>query len=328
MESIVISNTPHVRAKSSTRRIMIDVAVALIPAAIMGVVYFGLYALLLIVLSVVAAVLSEVCYLLIRGEKFRDILRRFDFTSVVTGLLLGLNIPPTAPVYIPILGAVFAIVVVKMLFGGTGKNFVNPAIAARVFLLISFSGAMTTYVSPAISALIGDSSSVSTGATVLGSVLQGEYTLSPLDLFLGTGVATGALGETCKAALIVGYIYLVVRKVIDFKYPLIYIGVTGITSVILLGSFEAFLPSILSGGLILGAIFMATDYVTSPNTTLGNIIYFAALGLLTALLRYATKNEVVSYCILLMNFVVPIIDRFVVPKHFGYEKPVKEKKNG
>ncbi len=325
MQKLIISNTPHIKSKSSTKRIMIDVLIALVPATVMGVVYFGLYALLLVALSILSCIASEVIYLLIRGEKFKDILNKFDFTSAVTGLLLGLNLPANCPWYIPLLGGVFAVIVVKMLFGGTGKNFVNPAIAARVFLLISFAEAMTTWAVPSVGAI--KTSTVATGATALGSVIKGERVISNLDLFLGTGVSSGALGETCKIALIVGYVYLLIRKVVDYK-PLIYIGVTGLMTVVLQGSFSAFLPSVLSGGLMLGAIFMATDYVTTPNTTVGNIVYFVALGLLTALLRHLKGTEVVSYCILLMNFFVPLIDRFIVPKPFGYQKPKKEAKNG
>lgn len=325
MQKLIISNTPHIKSKSSTKRIMIDVLIALVPATVMGVVYFGLYALLLVALSILSCIASEVIYLLIRGEKFKDILNKFDFTSAVTGLLLGLNLPANCPWYIPLLGGVFAVIVVKMLFGGTGKNFVNPAIAARVFLLISFAEAMTTWAVPSVGAI--KTSTVATGATALGSVIKGERVISNLDLFLGTGVSSGALGETCKIALIVGYVYLLIRNVVDYK-PLIYIGVTGLMTVVLQGSFSAFLPSVLSGGLMLGAIFMATDYVTTPNTTVGNIVYFVALGLLTALLRHLKGTEVVSYCILLMNFFVPLIDRFIVPKPFGYQKPKKEAKNG
>lgn len=325
MSKLIISPTPHIKANGTTKRIMIDVLIALLPATVVGTVFFGWYAFLLIALSVLSAVLSEVVFLLVRGENFSDIIKKFDFTSMVTGLLLGLNLPPSCPAYVPVLGSVFAVVVVKMLFGGTGKNFVNPAIAGRVFLLISFAEVMTTWSVPSVGAL--KPSSVATGATVLGSVIKGEYPVSNLDLFLGTGIPTGAIGETCKLALIAGYVYLLLRRVVDYK-PLIYIGVTGLTAVILCGSFSAFLPSVLSGGLILGAIFMATDYVTTPDTTLGNIIYFALLGIVTAVLRHLKGTEVVSYCILLMNFFVPIIDRLVIPKPFGYQKAKKEVDNG
>lgn len=325
MEKLIISNTPHVKSSASTKRIMLDVMIALMPAVIVSVVYFGAFTMLNYLLCLASCFLSEVVYLLIRGEKFKDVLEKFDLSSLVTGLILGLNLPAGAAWYLPIFGGAFAIVVVKMLFGGTGKNFVNPAVAARVFLLISFAEEMTIVSIPKVGAI--NATSVTNGATVLGSILKGEYPISDLDLFLGTGVSSSAIGETCKLALIVGYVYLALRKVIDFKYPLIYVGVTGLTSVILGGSFSAFLPSILSGGLILGAVFMATDYVTTPNTTLGNIVYFAALGILTAVLRYLKGTEVVSYCILLMNFFVPLIDRFIVPKPFGFNKSVKEVKD-
>ncbi len=327
MEKLIISNTPHVRAASSTKRIMIDVLIALAPTSVMGIVYFGWRAAVIIVLSTLSAFLSEVVFRLIRKDGFKTILKEFDFTSLVTGLLLALNLGSQVKWYVPILGSVFAIIVVKMLFGGTGKNFVNPAIAGRVFLLISFAASMASgWLAPSISAI--KPISVDAGATVLGGVLKGNFGASNLDLFLGTGIS-GSLGETCKAALILGGIYLCIRRVIDFKYPLIYIVVTGLTACLFAKDINAFLPSILSGGLILGAIFMATDYVTTPNTTLGNIIYFVALGLLTAVLRHLKGNEVISYCILLMNFFVPLIDRYIIPKPFGYKKQKEsEAKNG
>lgn len=325
MEKFVISNTPHVKASTSTKRIMIDVLIALTPALVASIVFFGARSILLNALSLASAFLAEVLYLIIRGEKFKEIIKKFDFTSLVTGLLIGLNLPITAPWYAPVFGGAFAIVVVKMLFGGTGKNFVNPAVAARVFLIISFAGAMTEISTPKIASI--NPLGAETYATSLSYVLKGTYPVSNLDLLLGTGVSSSAIGETCKVALIVGYLYLAIRQVIDFKYPLIYVGVCGLTACLIQGSFQAFLPSILSGGLILGAIFMATDYVTTPNTTLGNVIYFVALGVVTAVLRYLKGTEVVSYCILLMNFFVPLIDRYVVPKPFGAQKTAKEAKD-
>lgn len=325
MEKFVISNTPHVKASASTKRIMIDVLIALTPALVASIVFFGARSILLNALSLASAFLAEVLYLIIRGEKFKEIIKKFDFTSLVTGLLIGLNLPITAPWYAPVFGGAFAIVVVKMLFGGTGKNFVNPAVAARVFLIISFAGAMTEISTPKIASI--NPLGAETYATSLSYVLKGTYPVSNLDLLLGTGVSSSAIGETCKVALIVGYLYLAIRQVIDFKYPLIYVGVCGLTACLIQGSFQAFLPSILSGGLILGAIFMATDYVTTPNTTLGNVIYFVALGVVTAVLRYLKGTEVVSYCILLMNFFVPLIDRYVVPKPFGAQKTAKEAKD-
>lgn len=320
----VYSSSPHVKAPRTTKNIMIHVCIALLPAVVMGIVLFGYLAALIIGLALISAVASEFIYLLIVGKTFKQILKEFDFTSCVTGLLVGLSIGVNYPWYSPILGSVFAIVVVKMLFGGTGKNLVNPAVTGRIFIFMSFQAVVGAWVIPSIAPISG--TSVTTGATVLESITKGTLpNLSNLDLLLGTGVL-GCIGETCKVALIIGGIYLAVTGIINIGYPIIYIAVTGLFSVALNGfHFEMFLPSILSGGLIFGAIFMATDYTTTPNTTLGNVIYFIALGLVTAGLRMATKMEVVSFAILLMNLFVPLIDKFVVPKPFGYKKQQKEK---
>lgn len=311
MEKLLISNTPHVRAAVTTRKIMLDVIIALCPAAIFGIVAFGLNAFLIILLSIFSCVASEVCYRLIKKENFKDIFKTMDFTSIVTGLILAMNLGSQVPLYVPIFGGMFAIIVVKMLFGGTGKNFVNPAIAGRVFLLISFGSVMGSgWLNPNIGAI---------------NAVGANGVPSNLDLFLGTGVA-GCLGETSKLCLLLGGIYLCIKRVIDWKYPLIYIVVTGLTLSIYKWNFSLFLPSILSGGLFLGAIFMATDYVTTPNTTIGNIVYFTLLGIMTGIFRCVSGGEVVSYCILFMNLLVPLIDRFIVPKPFGYTKPEKKKK--
>lgn len=323
-ELLVYSPSPHIKNPRTTKQIMIDVCIALLPAAIMGIVYFGLKALLLIVLSVVSAVLSEGVYLLCCGKTVKQIIKQFDFTSCVTGLLLGLTVGTNYPWYSVVLGAIFSIVVVKMLFGGTGKNLVNPAITGRIFIFMSFQTVVGKWLLPNISSL--SNGSVETGATIIESLMNGNaVNLSNLDLLLGTGLP-GCIGETCKIALIVGGIYLVIKKVINPLYPVIYVGVTGLFAVALKGfDFSFFLPSILSGGLIIGAIFMATDYTTTPNTKLGNIIYFIALGLVTAGLREATKMEVTSFAILLLNLIVPLIDKFIINKPFGYQKPVKAK---
>lgn len=322
------SSSPHVKSKKTTKWIMANVCIALIPAIVMGIVYFGLNAFLLTLISVASALLSEFVYLLILKNKPIDIIRQFDFTSMVTGILIALTLGSQTPLYVPVFANAFAIIVVKMLFGGTGKNLVNPAIAGRVFAFISFTALVTGgFVAPSIASLSGGVSlNPTTGATTLTDILSGNAsTLSNIDLLLGTGLA-GCIGETCKVALLIGFIYLSVLKIIDFKYPLIYIAVTGLFAVCLNGfNFNAFLPSILSGGLILGACFMATDYTTSPNTTLGNIIYFVMLGLLTAGLRQATGIEVVSFVILLMNLIVPLIDKFIITKPFGF---VRQKKGG
>lgn len=321
------SSSPHIKRPKTTKSIMIDVCIALLPACVMGIVYFGLMAGLILVVSVVSAVASELIFLLIAG-KYKQI-KQFDFTSCVTGLLVGMVMGVQTPLYVPALASVFAIVVVKMLFGGTGKNLVNPAVTGRIFAFISFTTVMASgWAEPYIGAIFGGSSiNPETGATIFTDSFSATATtnLSNLDLFLGTGLV-GCIGETCKVALLVGFVYLCARGVINWLYPIIYVAVTGLFTVCLCGfDFNVFLPSILSGGLILGAVFMATDYTTSPNTFLGNLIYFICLGLLTAGLRMATKMETVSFAILLMNLVVPLIDKFIYPKPFGYKKvkPVK-----
>ena len=309
--TLTYSASPHVKKPTGTRAIMIDVCIALLPACIMGVVYFGLTALLILAISVLSAVLSEYVYLLIVGKKTKEIIEQFDFTSCVTGLLIGMCIGVNYPLYTPIFGSAFAIIVVKMIFGGTGKNLVNPAVTGRIFIFISFQSVVGKWILPG---------GATTGATVLPSILGGTFKLSNWDLFLGLGVA-GCIGETCKLALILGGIYLAIRGVINIGYPAIYVGVTGLLSVMFNGfDFAYFLPTILSGGLMLGAIFMATDYTTTPNTTLGNVIYFILLGLVTAILRMATNMEVVSFAILLMNLFVPLIDKFVITRPFGFKK--------
>lgn len=330
------SSSPHVKAKRTTRQIMVRVCIALIPALIMGIIYFGYMAAVLVALSTLSAIASEFIYLLITKNDFKSILKQFDFTSCITGMLIGLSIGVQTPVYVPIFASVFAIIVVKMLFGGTGKNLVNPAVTGRIFAFISFTAVMTGgWVAPAIGSLVGASSiNPSTGATIITNMFDAENggmpMVSNLDLLLGTGVA-GCIGETCKVALILGGIYLAIDGIINILYPMIYVGVAGLFAVALGGfDFALFLPSILSGGLMFGAIFMATDYTTSPNTMLGNVIYFVLLGLITTGLRVATGIETVSFAILLMNLFVPLIDKFVLHKPFGYvkTKKVKENKNG
>lgn len=326
---LTFSSSPHVKSPRTTKGIMISVCIALLPACVMGVVYFGLNAFLLLAISLISAVASEVVYLLICKKPFKQIMKDFDFTSCVTGLLIALSIGSQTPLYVPVLANAFAIVVVKMIFGGTGKNLVNPAVTGRIFAFMSFTSVMASgWDLPSIASLkSGVSIDPTTGATVLTNIFSNGTlpSLSTLDLLLGTGLA-GCIGETCKIALLVGAIYLAVIGVINIGYPIIYVAVTGLFTVCLNGfDFNYFLPSILSGGLILGAFFMATDYTTTPNTTLGNVLYFTLLGLVTAGLRQATGIEVVSFVILLMNLFVPLIDKFVINKPFGYLKQKKSK---
>ena len=320
--TLTYSPSPHVKKPTSTRAIMIDVCIALLPACVMGVIYFGINAFLLLLISVASAILSEYVYLLIVGKTTREIIREFDFTSCVTGLLIGMSIGVNYPLYTPIFGSAFAIIVVKMLFGGTGKNLVNPAVTGRIFIFISFQTVVGSWILPSSGAIT--SATILPGTPEMPGLLGGVLpSLSNLDLLLGVGVA-GCIGETCKLALIIGGIYLAIRGVINIIYPIIYVAVAGLFAVLLNNfDFAFFLPSILSGGLMLGAIFMATDYTTTPNTTKGNIIYFVCLGLLTTGLRFATQMETVSFAILLMNLFVPLIDKFVINRPFGYKKKVK-----
>lgn len=328
--NVFISDTPHIRRKRTTKTIMLDVLIALIPATVAGLVYFGFRAAVTLVIAIVSSLFTEVVWRLVKKENIKTIFKSFDFTSAVTGLLLGLSLPAFEYKYwyIPMLCGIFAVGVVKMLFGGTGKNIVNPAIAGRVFGFIAFSSAMVSgWMTPifgkiASSTIVSGSTSstVISGATPLTSLLfsstVSDIGISNLDLFLGTGVM-GCIGETCKLALIVGGIYLVIRKVIKWQWPIIYVVVTGLVSVAMAGSFDYFLPSILSGGLLLGAIFMATDYVTSPNNKWACYVYYTVLGVITALLRFGTGIEVVSFAILLMNLIVPLLNALIRPRPFG-----------
>jgi RnfABCDGE-type electron transport complex D subunit len=308
---------------------MLDVLIALVPATVMGCIYFGTNALFTLAVTLFGSVATEFVWLLCGKKTIKEILKQFDFTSVVTGLLLGLTMPPLAYSYwyVPLLSAVFAVGIVKMMFGGTGRNIVNPAIAGRIFAFIAFSSVMVSgWVFPSVGTVgaVRAGTTIQTGATPLTALLSKgikAVSLSNLDLFLGTGVR-GCIGETCKAALLAGGIYLVIRKVIKWQYPVIYIGLTGLVGVFMDGfDFSVFLPNILSGGLFLGAIFMATDYVTSPNNKWASYVYYVILGVITALLRYGTKIEVVSFAILLANLIVPLLNTYIRPRPFG-SKPV------
>lgn len=342
MANYVYSSSPQIKSARTTKRIMLDVCIAMLPACIAGCILLGWGrpqlgwgALLQLVIASVSAVLAEVVFKLCCKKSFETILKEFDYTSLVTGMLVGMNMYANSKWYVPLLASVFAVVVVKMLFGGTGKNIVNPAIAGRIFAFISF-GAAFGGTMEFTDKVLGPTYDYIQGATPLQTLFGKEAagnTLTNLDLFLGTGVP-GCIGEVCKIALIIGGIYLVVRGVLNFRWPLVYIATTGVVAVIInlvkgdgfAQAASTFLPSILSGGLILGAIFMATDYVTTPNTKLGNYIYFVLLGVVTAVLRSAVKGEVVSFAILLMNLFVPLIDKYIVRKPFGYVKPQKAKK--
>ena len=308
MEKLITSASPHIHSGASTRRIMLDVIIALLPAAIASAVIFGMRANVILLTCIVSAVLAEALFNLITRRKQTV----GDLSAVVTGLLLGLNLSTNVPVWQCVIGSVFAVVVVKALFGGLGRNFANPAITARVFMLIAFSsvagGAM-----PAVVEL-------EASATPLEQLANGASQLpSLLDMFIGT--YGGAIGETCTAALLLGFIYLLVRKVIRWHIPVVFIGTVFVCSLIASGDVEYALYQILGGGLFLGAIFMATDYVTSPITTKGRVVFALGCGLITFIIRYfCAYPEGVSFSILIMNLLVPYIERFTGNKPLGGSK--------
>lgn len=337
MSKYLVSSSPHISHNHSTKSIMRDVVIALIPASIVSMLVFGLYPIMLILLTIGSAMLGE--YIFNKIRKKPCTLK--DWSAVVTGLILGLNLPPVVPLYVPIIGGLFASIVVKMLFGGLGKNFANPAMTARIFLVLAWGGIMTTWVVPIdlsegfkslftyfsytfdFSALTGATEAV-TGATPLAYVKAGDLSnINLWDMFLGR--IGGCAGETSALALLIGGIYLVVKHIIDWKIPVLYIGTMSLLVLVFRGS-EYVLPSILGGGLFLGAIFMATDYASSPNTPLGIVIYSVMLGVLTFIIRTFSKMpEAVSFSILIMNIVAPLLDKYIIPPSFGYIKPVKVK---
>lgn len=313
MDKMIVSSSPHFNGKKTTQNIMLDVIIALVPAMIASVVYFGLSAALVIVTSVTACVLCEYISrrVMKRGQTIKDL------SAVVTGVLIALNLPADISPFITIFGAIVAIVVVKQMFGGIGQNFVNPALTARIVLLNSFPSRMTNWVEP-FSYLKG--ADAVTSATPLAQYAADGTIPSYLDLFLGNH--GGSLGETCALALIIGGVYLVLRRVISPVIPLVYIGSAAVFS-LLFGRDPLF--DILSGGLLLGAIFMATDYTTSPLYIKGKIVFAIGCGALTMIIReFGSLSEGVSYAIMIMNIIVPLIERYIKPKSFGKESAKNE----
>ncbi len=298
-----VSSNPHIRAKASTDKIMLCVVLALLPTTAFGVYNFGLNALLLVLVTVVTCVLSEFLFDMI-CKKDSTI---GDFSAVVTGLLLALNLPPKAPWWIGVIGGVFAIVVVKMLFGGLGQNFMNPALGARCFLLISFTSIMTNFDCDAY-----------TGATPLAALKAGE-SVNILDMVIGR--TAGTIGETSMIAIVLGACFLILVGVIDLRIPGSYI-VSFVIFICIFGGhgvdFGYISAHLAGGGLMLGAFFMATDYVTRPITVKGQYVYGILLGILTGIFRvYGAGAEGVSYAIIIGNILVPLIEKITLPKGFG-----------
>ena len=308
MNKLIVSSAPHIRAKKDTPSIMLDVIIALLPALVAGVVIFGIRALLVVMTCVIASVVSEFLFNIIT-KKEQTI---FDFSAIVTGLILGLNLRADAPVWQCIVGAVFAIIVVKCFFGGLGQNFANPAVTARVFLLICFSNTLAGGALP----LISSNPDLVAGATPLNVIAAGGELPSIMDMLLG--LRGGALGETCIIALLLGFAYLVARKVIHFETPLIMIATVFVLSLIVGGDAKLALYQVLSGGLVFGAVFMITDYSTTPITRTGKMIFAFGAGLITFLIRqYGGYPEGVSIAILFMNILSPYIEGWTKPKALG-----------
>ncbi len=308
MSTLHISSVPHIHQKgASTRNVMLDVVIAMLPATVAGIVLFGINALWTILVCVAAAVASEALFNLCVGKKQTVC----DLSAVVTGLLLGLNLSTNVPLWQCVIGSVFAIVVAKGLFGGLGKNIVNPAIAARVFLLLSFAGTVAGGAAPV---------DLEAGATPLVTLNQGAEAsadISLVDLLLGHH--GGTIGETCAVALLIGFVYLVVRKVIKWFVPVAFMG-TVFVCYLLAGGFDVVwaLQHVLAGGVVLGAVFMATDYVTTPNTSAGRVVFCIGCGLLTfAIRQWGGYPEGVSIAILTMNLLTPFISDFTRKKTLG-----------
>ncbi len=326
----LVSSSPHIGNNLSTKKIMLHVAISLTFPLIASTIIFGLYSLFVVAISVLASVLGETIYNVARKRPNTI----SDFSAVVTGLILGMNLPPTVPFYIPLIGGIFATMVVKMLFGGLGQNFANPAATARIFLTLSWTGQMTRFIAPldysnGFSVFFsGFLKTYVTQATPLAeiknSALSGLLNLDLMDLFLGR--IGGSIGEVCALAIILSAAYLIFFKIIDWRIPFTYVVTCGLFALILYkNGYNYILPSILTGGILFAGVFMYTDYTTSPRTKIGLILFAFGGGLITMIIRrFGGFNEGACFSILLMNILVPFIDRAFKPKPFGYIKPKKE----
>ena len=308
-----VSSSPHAHAKHTTKTIMTDVVIALMPALLAAIYVYGLRALLLTVVSVVCCVGFEWLW----EKSFKRPITIHDLSAVVTGLLLAYNVPANAPVFVVIVGAFVAIILAKQVFGGLGQNFINPALAARAFLLSAYSSHMRSFMKPAAGKFMGIDTV--TGATPLELLKNGAVDQLPslMDAFLGN--IGGCLGEASALALLIGAIYLLVKKVISWHIPVCYIGTVFVLTFLLNGfnAYQSFY-SLFLGGLMIGAFFMATDYTTSPMTRKGQIIFAIGAGVITTVIRlYGGYPEGVSYSILFMNLFVPLIDKYIKCRGFG-----------
>lgn len=302
-----VSLAPYLRSKSTTKKMMLDVIIAMLPALAASIYFFGMNALMLTVVSVISCVVAEV----FMQKLFKKKVTVSDLSAVITGILLAFNLPASAPWWMPVFGGFFAICIVKQIFGGIGSNFMNPALAARAAIMASWPGLITNYITP-------DGVASATPLQLMKAGTTGELP-SLMDMAIGN--IGGVIGETCSILLVLGGIYLIVKKVIDWKIPCLYI----LTTTVLLAAFGvdiSLLPyHILGGGLILGAFFMATDFVTCPVTPNGRIIFAIGCGIITAIIRvYGGMAEGVSYAIILMNTATPLIESLTTPKIFGEVK--------
>lgn len=314
-----VSSSPHVRAKDTTSRIMLYVIIALLPTSVFGIINFGLRAALLILVTVLSCMLSEVLFnIIVHKRNTID-----DFSAIVTGLLLALNLPVNLPLWEAILGGMFAIIVVKCLFGGLGQNFMNPALGARCFLLIAFTADMTNF------QYVRNKIEVYSSVTPLAAMRNGEA-VNTMDMLIGR--TAGTIGETSAICILIGAIFLILMGVIDLRIPASYL-VTFVIFIVLFGGhgFDGnyITAQLCGGGLMLGAFFMATDYVTSPITPRGQIVFGICCGILTGLFRvFGANAEGVSFAIILSNLLVPIIEKFTIPRAFGQVKEAKKQEGG
>ena len=316
---LIVSHAPHINGSDTVPKIMLDVIIALMPALIVGVFVFGMRALIVALTCVISSAVAEYiwCRILKKPNSTGDL------SAVVTGLILALNVPASLPLWMAVIGSVFAIIIVKQFFGGIGHNFMNPALGARAFLMASWALAMTRWYTPGTYLPLFGVPDAVTSATPLAAGSADKF--SYLTLFLGNH--GGCIGETSALAILIGAAYLVIRRVIRLRVPLIFIGTVAVGTWIFGGSGGLFtgdpLYQILSGGLMLGACFMATDYTTSPTTPKGQIVFALGCGIITVLIRiWGGYPEGVSYSILLMNVATPLIERLTAPKRYGF---VKEK---
>ncbi|WP_034446540.1 RnfABCDGE type electron transport complex subunit D [Butyrivibrio sp. AE2032] len=305
-----VSSNPHVRSKTTTSNIMMWVIIALLPTTGYGIYNFGLNALIIVLLSVASCVLTEFLY----EKALKKPVTVGDFSAAVTGLLLALNLPSTVPWWIPVLGGIFAIIMVKQIFGGLGQNFMNPALGGRCFLVISFPAIMTNFITDTY-----------TGATPLANLKNG---VEPRVMDMIIGNTAGTIGETSMLCIVIGAMILFAVGVIDYVIPFTYI-ITFSLFVLLFGgygfNFYYLAAHLAGGGLMLGAFFMATDYVTCPITPKGRVIYGVILGLLTGIFRiFGANAEGVSFAIIISNLLVPLIEKFTIPRAFGIKRTAKK----